>query len=352
MAAAAKHLKTGMLKWKPDWDMAGAEYEKAAIAFRVAKATPQAIGAFVKASEANQKMASLFAASKHLESAAFLAKDLKQVAYAADLYEKASQLHNEDGRVDTAAEALTKAARTVEAEDAQRGAALMGSACDLFEHADDLTEVQVLASLETYKAAVAYLLRAKRYAHAASLLRRQARVHACVDQPHGVARCEFSCVIVLLAANDYESAAQGCEEAQARGDGFGGNDEAFTAVELLDAYAQQSAEALSACLAQQVFTYLDNQVTLLAKTLTLDGLAVPPHRLMASAAAAGTGDGTGSKSGGDVPPSLAAPRVDQSAGDFGEVAPEDDPTFQSPPAGLPAALPQMAAPVDDDDDLT
>lgn len=267
MAAGAKLLKTSMFgRWKPDYEMAATEYEKAAVAFRVAKAMPQAIGAFMKCAEAHEQSNSKFMAAKHLETAALLAKDnLKLYEQTCQLYEKSSKLHEEDNRVDAAADALIKAARAIESENTERGSKLVEVACDLYENAIELTEVQVLQSLDTYKAAVQYLNRAKQYARAASLLSRQASVHARVDQPHNVARCELSSIILLLKANKFVAAEDGCNAAQARGDGFGGNDEAFAAVELLDAYARQSAEAIAACVAQPVFTYLDNHVTLIAR---------------------------------------------------------------------------------------
>ena len=69
LLAAAKCLKTSYFKWKPDWESAASEYEKAATAFRVGKAVPRAIDAFCRASEAHEKFDSTFMAAKHLETA-------------------------------------------------------------------------------------------------------------------------------------------------------------------------------------------------------------------------------------------------------------------------------------------
>ena len=74
----------------------------------------------------------------------------------------------------------------------------------------------MLQSLDYYKAAVIFLVRAKRLKKAAELLRRQALVHVQATQPHGVARCELSAVVLLLAADDYEGAYEACEDAQMR----------------------------------------------------------------------------------------------------------------------------------------
>ena len=331
MLAAAKNLKTGVFsRWKPDWEAAAHDYEKAATAYRVAKALPQAIDAFCKTAEAHEQFDSYFMAAKHLESAAFLAKELRNPGHAAALYVRSAELHKLGGRVDSAAETYGKAARTLEASgvaaDVQQGAELMNSACELFVDAsDELSAVQQQTSLETYQAAVAYMLRAKEPAKAAALLRHQALACARIDQPHRVAACELSAVVALLAADDFEAAVSRCNEAQMRGDGFGGTDEASAASELLDAFAQQDAEALVACTSLQIFTFLDNLVTKLARSLTLKSVCVPPHRLVAAASsfggAARTTHTASAMVGGE---DAAGPALEAGTGDFGEMAPEEE----------------------------
>ena len=111
LVAGNKLLKTSTFgRWKPDWEGASAEYEKAATAFRVGKAFHQAIGMYQKASEAHEKFDSGFMAAKHMETAAFLAGSggLKEPAQSADYYERASALHQLDGRIENAGEALGK----------------------------------------------------------------------------------------------------------------------------------------------------------------------------------------------------------------------------------------------------
>ena len=63
-------------------------------------------------------LAAVLMAAKHLESAGFLARDLKEAAKAAQLYEQAAKFHEADGRRDNAAEAYCKAARVLEGADA------------------------------------------------------------------------------------------------------------------------------------------------------------------------------------------------------------------------------------------
>ena len=276
---AAKCLKSGWFK-KPDHEAAAAEYEKAATAFRVGKAIPRAVDAFCRAAEAHTHFDSGYMAAKHLETAAFLtgAGGMKQSAQCADLYEKASRQHQLDGRAGNASEALGKAAKALEMDDPTRGAALATQACDLLDEEcqeSDVKELTLIAALEAYKVATSYMLRAKQFAAAAKLLRRQAKAHARVEQPHNVARCELSSVIAFLAADDYASACQACEQAQIQGEGFCGTDEADAAMEMLEAFAAQDEERVAAARSKQTITFLDNQVAVAARGLTLRGVGVP-----------------------------------------------------------------------------
>ena len=277
MAAAAKCTKTGFFsKWKADWEGAAAEYEKAATSFRVAKALPRAVEAFVKASEAHANFDSDYMAAKHLESGALILRDnLKQADRAATLWERACTLHQEGDRLPSAVEDLVKAARALEGADAARSAELAQSACKLIDDEDD--EGKLRQCVETYKLAVALLLRAKRFADAAPALRQQAAIHARLQQPHNVARCELSALTASLAADAFDEALSGYEGALGRGDGFAGSDEAAMGERVLNAYTSQSEEELAACVADQVFTFLENQVALVARSLTLRSLSrLPP----------------------------------------------------------------------------
>ena len=348
---AAKNLKTGWFK-KADHEAAAADYEKAATAFRVGKAIPRAIDAFRRAAHAHVQFDSGFMAAKHMETAAFLAGagGIKDPGQSADLYEEAVLFHRQDGRVANAAEALGKAAKGLEADDPTRGVALASQACDLLDEEarePDVKELTLLAAIDAYKLAVPFMLRAKQCQAAARLLRRQAKMHARVDQPHNVARCELSAVIALLAADDYAAACATCEQAQLTGEGFAGSDEAEAAAGLLGAFAAQDEEQVTAARSQQIINFLDNQVAVTARALTLRSVGVPRELLAtsskgssgggesAAAAAAlsldavsldvghnGGGMDSAAAAGSGGTPASAQPVVP--SGDFGEVAPEDE----------------------------
>jgi len=321
MAAGAKCEKTSLFsRWKADWDTAASEYEKAATCFRVAKAMPRAIDAYVKASEAHSNLDNgYFMAAKHLETAAFICRDLKQMDRAAGLYEHASRLHQEDGRVDAAAESLCKGARVLEELDGPRGAALLVRACGLFDDEED--ERILRGSVETLKQAVSFLLRAGRHADAAAILRKQSELHARLQQPHGVARVQLSLLVVLLGADDFEAAHSSYEAALVGADGFATADEAVVAERLINAYTAQSEEGVAACVKEQIFNHLENQVTRVARGLSLRSASVPVGMLTASGGGGGGASDGGSAGTGGI---AAASAVAASTGDFGEVAPEDE----------------------------
>ena len=344
MVEGAKCLKTSTFgRWKPDYEAAAAEYEKAATAFRLAKALPSAIEALTKASAMHEQFDSGYMAAKHVETAAFLAGagGLKDPAKSADLYEKGAALHQVDGRLENASEALGKAARVLEGVDNKRAGEIGVAACDLFvDELADASELRTLSAIEAHKLVVPLLLRTGQPATAGAMLRRQAPIHVKVEQPHNVARCEFSAVVAYLSADDFSSAADGCDAALARGDGFAATDEAMTAEELLGAFTAQSEEALVACVAKPIFEFLDNQISITARKLTLRSAACPADRLMSnytsnySGAAAAASGGAASSAGASA---AAGAGLGQGTGDFGEEAPEDDTT---------AALPDLT------DDLT
>ncbi|KAG9439628.1 hypothetical protein H6P81_019793 [Aristolochia fimbriata] len=82
-----------------------------AVAYRLAKDYEKAKMAFGKASQGQEMQSSPWDAAKHKESAAALAKELRQRKDVSDLYRKSSELYLECGRSKPASDALENAAR-------------------------------------------------------------------------------------------------------------------------------------------------------------------------------------------------------------------------------------------------
>ena len=65
--AGLKALKTGIFKWKPDVNGAAIHFEQAAKGFQLAHAWPEAISAYEKMSECNEKLHDMWAAGRGYE---------------------------------------------------------------------------------------------------------------------------------------------------------------------------------------------------------------------------------------------------------------------------------------------
>jgi len=275
--------------------------------------------------------------ARHLETAAFFARDLKRPDEAARLYEEAATFHQMDGEYGAAAEDLAKGGKALEGHDDARGGTLMVAACENIDQIEE--EGKLGMSVDVYKQAVAYMLRTAQLAAAAALLHKQMPVHHRLQQPHGVARCALSLVVVGLASDDFDGAEAAHHAALERGDGYAGSDEAGVGGKLLHGYTSQSEEALAAAVSNHMLSHLENQVTRIAKSLTLRSAGVPMHKVDRGGGGGGSGDGggggggltSGGGSGGSGGTGAGVVPL-AGTGDFGELAPEDE--------------------LDDDDDLT
>jgi hypothetical protein len=70
--AAEKALKTGLLKWNPDYDSAGDAYSRAATSFKVGGNKEKAVESLIKACDCYKEMRSLFQAARMLEQAVLI----------------------------------------------------------------------------------------------------------------------------------------------------------------------------------------------------------------------------------------------------------------------------------------
>ncbi|KAG8465927.1 hypothetical protein KFE25_005497 [Diacronema lutheri] len=274
MAAGAKHEKTTLTKWKPDWESALAEYERAGTCFKGLKDHASAGTAFAKAANAAYKCEILAAAGKHYESAAQMHRDAKDLSAAADMYDRSAACYFEDGSVDRGADVLVKGARVIEDADAERATSFIERAVQAWKE-DDTKPIEF--SVETYKAAVSFHLRARRLREAIDVLEELLEAHAALRQPTGAAKCALSIVVARLHADDYMGAHTwlGALEADLSRAEIARQEEVATARELLDAFASQSDETLAAVVGKRVFIYLDAQALKLARELTLQAAAVP-----------------------------------------------------------------------------
>uniref|UniRef100_A0A158R5W2 Gamma-soluble NSF attachment protein n=1 Tax=Syphacia muris TaxID=451379 RepID=A0A158R5W2_9BILA len=116
---AEEHLKTSILKmkFKPDYDSAAMEYERAAVCYRNASELSRSCVCYEKAAEMHFSNGNIFHSAKGLENAASLYKELGEHDKASSHMEVAIDRYAEAGTLDTAAMALDKAAKLFEKSD-------------------------------------------------------------------------------------------------------------------------------------------------------------------------------------------------------------------------------------------
>lgn len=282
-----------LTRWKADWDGAAVLYEKAATNYKNAKAYEQAKQAFKKASNAHYQNNIYFTAGKHLESAAAMAKEQKLLDESADLYEKASRIYREDGKGFPAAESLSKAAKTIEPTNTDKAIEYLKQACELYELED-----KEHYSGDTFKIAVSLFLKNKKYGDTIELLKNQTRVFNKLNQQHDLHKCYLSMIVIQLHCDDLVEANKLYQEF-INTPGFSGSQEGIATADLLDAYESRNPETLKTVINKQLFNFLDNQVTKIARALIIEEGLVPQNPIGNSTATSTTTTTTSS----NVPPS-------------------------------------------------
>lgn len=149
-------LKTSLLKWRPDFDSAADEYNKAgelsvpthntfidfflsfqAMCFRNAKCLNECKDCLMKCADCHKQNRSLFHAAKALDQAVLVCKDLSDFGAIKTLAEKACNLYQQHGSPESGAASLDKAAKILDSNYPR-------DALDLFTHALEVSMVRRL----------------------------------------------------------------------------------------------------------------------------------------------------------------------------------------------------------------
>ncbi|KAJ2956156.1 hypothetical protein NQZ79_g7943 [Umbelopsis isabellina] len=261
-----KASSKGLFK-KPDWDIAGQNYERAATAFKVGKSYEQAVQAYTKASDALLKADATHLAGKSMESAAqILAQNLQQPDRAADAYRRASELFVTQGSVDRGAEQLEKAAKVMENVDVNAAIELYSQSCSLYEQED-----RGRFAMDTFKKAIALLVKTQKYDRAMEMLHRQSAVLQKLTNRGALYKANLSIVILALAMGDEVEASKQFHTFCSRDGGFPQSEEAEISDDLIKAYEHGDHELLVKTVRRQNITFLDNEIARLSRTLTVPG---------------------------------------------------------------------------------
>ncbi|NXC13514.1 SNAG protein, partial [Corythaeola cristata] len=158
-------LKTGFLKWKPDYDSAATEYGKAAVAFKNAKQFDQAREACLREAEAHEN-------NKANIPLTIALQEMQRLPEAVQLIEKASMMYLENGTPDTAAIALERAGKLIETVSPEKAVQLYQQAASVFENEERLRQ-----ALEMLGKASRLLVRGRRLDEAALSLQKEKSIY-------------------------------------------------------------------------------------------------------------------------------------------------------------------------------
>eukprot|EP00118_Oscarella_pearsei_P026029 m.309258 g.309258 ORF g.309258 m.309258 type:complete len:390 (+) comp45907_c0_seq1:149-1318(+) len=269
MQKAEKCLKTSWLKWKADYDGAAQAYTNAANCFRNGKAYNLAKEAFLKASDAQFQCNAVFHSAKALELAGQMAKEMKQIQEAADLMGRAAHRFRENGTVDTASQVFEKTARLLENVNNKKAIEYYMTGVDLLE-----TEDKNRQAVEMVGKAVKLMVRERRFEASIAAIKKQIEMYSVIGNTGQICRATVGLVVIHLAREDTVEAGKVFSDAISM-PGFGDSDEATAIEELLDAYDSSDLEEMQKITARAIFTYMDNELAKLARSLRPAGEMKP-----------------------------------------------------------------------------
>ncbi|XP_067887339.1 N-ethylmaleimide-sensitive factor attachment protein, gamma b [Heterodontus francisci] len=265
IATAEKCLKTGFLKWKPDYDSAASEYAKAAVAFKNAKQYDQAKDAYLREAESHQNNRAFFHAAKAYEQAGMMLKEMQRLPEAVNLIEKASMMFVESGTPDTAAMALDRAGKLIENVNLEKAVDLYQQAASVFENEERLRQ-----SVELLGKVSRLLVRARRLDEAAISLLKEKNMYKEIENYPTCFKKTIAQVLVHLHRNDYV-AADKCVRESYSIPGFNGSEDCIALEQLLEGFDQQDQDQVSAICNSPLFKYMDNDYAKLSLSLRVPG---------------------------------------------------------------------------------
>ncbi|CAH0402120.1 unnamed protein product [Chilo suppressalis] len=250
--AAEKALKTSLLRWKPDYDLAADEYSQAAQCYRIARDINNSKECHLKASEYYKKIRAFFHAAKALENIILITKETAPA----------------DELRDSGASVLDKAAKILEENYPEKAVLLFQQAADVSS-----TESYQHQGSEYISKSSRILVKLQRYDEAVDSLRREIGFHQESGNTGAIGRLTVAIVLVQLARGDPVAAEKAYKE-------WGNNCEAAemsTLEQLLQAYDEEDREGARRALASPFIRSMDVEYARLAKTVPLpEGIEPAP----------------------------------------------------------------------------
>eukprot|EP00039_Didymoeca_costata_P032393 m.37655 g.37655 ORF g.37655 m.37655 type:complete len:394 (+) comp9337_c1_seq1:224-1405(+) len=327
MAAAAKAVKTTMFKWKPDFEEAAQCYDKAGACYKLAKNHNAGMDAFKKAAAAHKEAKDMWHSGKSLERAAECARNLKMNEEGMGLLREAALLFRRHGVPDAAATALETSAKSCEKQQMYEEASeLYMQVAEIMEEEDKPRRQRV-----PLEKAIGCLLRAGKFQEAMEPLKKQALFYTQINEIENVNKNFLARIIVFLAIGDFNSAEELYHEASQSS--FMNSDEQPLADEMLTAYDEADQEAMNNVTRRQHFSFLQNDVAVLARKIKAEG--------------AGTGRSNAVPAPAPAPVPVPVPAPAPTA----PSAPEPAPVPATEPTEPTAPAPEPTEDDEDEDDI-
>ncbi|CAG9824876.1 unnamed protein product [Phaedon cochleariae] len=264
---AEKSLKTSLLKWRPDYENAADEYNKAATCFRIAKSHEQCKDCLLKAVECFKQNKALFYAAKALDQCILVCKELGDLREVASFAERAANMFQTQGNAESAAASLDKAAKILEAQHP-------ADALKLYQHAAEVVMIQdSTRQAAEYINKVARLhVKLQQYDLAADAIRREMGLHEQNESYQATGRLTVALVLVQLTRGDVVAAEKAFKEWGNYCEGA----EVQTLEALLQAYDEEDAEGAQRALNSPFIKHMDVEYAILARDMPLpEGMTVP-----------------------------------------------------------------------------
>ncbi|XP_058126703.1 gamma-soluble NSF attachment protein-like [Anopheles ziemanni] len=275
---AEKCLKTSLLKWRPDYDNAAEEYNKAATCFRNAKSLDQCRDCLIKSSDCHRQNRALFHAAKCFDQAILISKEMNKLGDIRGLAERACNLYQQHGSPESGATVLDKAAKILEQSHPEDALQLFKQAVDVVTIEDSTRQGAEYASKVSR-----IMVKLGMYDQAADAIRREIGLLQQVGSDSAIGRLAVALVLVQLARGDYVAAEKAFKEWGNCCDAA----EVQTLESLLQAYDDEDPELAQRALSSPFIRHMDIEYARLARDLPLPkGMAIAPKANVIENAAA------------------------------------------------------------------
>lgn len=265
-----KYLKTGLFKWRADYDSAAPCFEKAAVAFKNAKDYEKACGLYLKGANCHYRNGSRFHAGKDYEEAGMVCKELKKFDKFAEHFDHASNLYLEDGTPETSALCLIRAGKTLEHIEPSWAVELFNKAANIYLNENDGRQ---RSAAEVVGRVSRLLVKMQKYEEAVKSIDRERSLYGQVEGgDHGASgRLVCAQVLVLLQIGDQVRAETAIADGTENISGFSVSEEYNALRQLINAFDERNQDKASAILKMPMFKYMDAAYARLTRTIKVAG---------------------------------------------------------------------------------